>query len=368
MKRLTLAAALVSVILALFSRSAHAQVCPATDVVCITPDPNNFAPFAAGLGMTTDELTQRLRDQVGSLFQATNVSSFLKDFQNAQSFSAKGLGVDYASEATLAEIGATLSFASNVDKAYKPSGSYTDPPISGGGANFSLMGGLGLGLFGLDPVMVFGNWFKGSASLGQLDGSYHNWGFHGQLRLLGPSRTPSATKFLVRWGGVAVTSGVDYSHLSLSTHKQIKSTINVPSNIAGADSAPVSLASDVNGILTFTLDQTTWSVPLEVTTSLRLLSLVTIYGGFGLDWQLGGGSDLKIVMDNATATLKANGASLGTVSINAGGHANPSPARLREIFGVQLGFVDVVRLFVQVNSTASSPVLTSVAAGLRLAI
>jgi hypothetical protein len=47
---------------------------------------------------------------------------------------------------------------------------------------------------------------------------------------------------------------------------------------------------------------------------------------------------------------------------------NPSPARLREIVGVQLGILDMIRFFVQVNMTASSPMLASVAGGLRLAI
>jgi hypothetical protein len=370
MKRIIVAVAMLFVSLALGARPVRAQPpCPTTGTyVCITPDPTNFPALAAALGTTPELLTQQLKSQVDALFQASNVTSFLRDFQNAQSFSSKGLGVDYASEATLAEVGATFSFASNVDKAYRPSGSYTDPPVSGGGANFSLMGGIGLGLIGIDPVMIFGNWFKGSASLGQLDGNYQNWGLHGQLRLLGPSRSSSATKLFVRWGGIAITSGADYSRLSLSTHKQIKSTITVPSQLAGLPGAPVELASDVNGNLSFELDQKTWSVPLEVTTSLRLLSLFTVYGGFGLDWQLGGGSDMNIVMDNATVTNKATGASLGSVTVHATGHASPSAARMREIVGVQLSFIDVVRFFVQLNTTASSPMLTSVALGLRLAI
>jgi hypothetical protein len=314
--------------------------------------------------MTTDQLTNLIRSQVDRLFQVTNVNSFLRDFQNAQSFSSKGLGVDYASEATLAEVGATLSLASNIDKAYKPSGgSYTDPPIQGGGANFSLMGGLGLGLFGLDPVMIFANWFKGSASLGQLDGKYQNWGLHGQLRLLGPSRGISATKFLIRWGGIAVTSGVDYAHVGLSTSSKIASTFDV------AQGAPVTVTSA--GTLSFSLDQTTWSVPLEVTTSLRLLSMITVYGGLGFDWQLGGDCNLHILMQEASLSGKVQGttySNLGTATVQADGHVSPSPARMREIFGLQLGILDVVRIFAQVNTTASSPVLTSLAMGLRLGI
>jgi hypothetical protein len=361
MKRITLAAAVSFVTLALVPHPALAQQCDALNIVCITPGADANA-FAAGLGMTGDQLAQQLVSQVDGLFQTTNMNSFLRDFQNAQSFSAKGLGVDYASEATLVEAGATLSLASNVDKAYRPSGSYTDPPVSGGGANFSIMGGLGLGVFGLDPVMIFGNWFKGSASLGQLDGKYQNWGFHGQVRLLGPSRGTSAVKMLVRWGGIAVTSGVDYSHLTLSAQKAVSSTFNV------VQGAPVTVRS--TGNLIFTVDQTTYSVPLEVTTSVRLLSLITLYGGLGLDWQLGGGSNMKIGMNanlsgNYQGTTYAN---LGTATINGSGHVNPSPARLREILGVQLSIMDLVRFFAQVNSTASSPILTSLAGGMRLAI
>ena len=356
MKRTWSHAAWISTILVLASGPARAQV----TIQLNHPQADYFAN-AIGLG-TADQLAQELSLKVNDLFRVANVDSFLKDFQNAQSFSAKGLGVDYASEATLAEVGATFSFASNVDKAYSPSGGYTDPPISGGGANFSLMGGLGFGLFGLDPVMVFANWFKGSASLGQLDGDYHNWGLHGQIRLLGPSRRSSLSKLIVRWGGIAITSGADYSRLSLSARKSINSTFNV------VPGAPVTVTNI--GDLQFDVTQKTWSVPLEITTSLRLLSLITLYGGIGLDWQLGGGSDLNIKMA-ANLSGSYNGVrydNVGTATINAAGHANPSPAKLREIFGVQVSILDFVRIFTQVNISDGSPMLTSVAAGLRLGI
>jgi hypothetical protein len=359
MKRNAFVSVLMFASLVLGVRSASAQV-------VITPAAGADS-LASSLGISTDALVQQLTSQVNGLFQTSNVSAFLKDFQNAQSFSAKGLGVDYASEGTLVEAGATISFASNVDKAYKPSGSYTDPPISGGGGNFSLMAGLGLGLIGLDPLMVFGNWFKGTASLGQLDGDYQNWGFHGQLRLFGPSRGLSATQFLIRWGGIAITSGADYSRLALRSSQNLRSTFNLPTNAPGV-MVPVTVASD--GPITFSVEQTTWSVPLEITTSLRLLTLLTVYGGLGLDWQLGGGSDMNIKM-SATLSGKVPGdtttVNLGSASVAATGHVNPSAARLREIIGLQINAM-LVRLFVQVNVTGDSPLLTSVAAGLRLAL
>jgi len=365
MKRIGIGSVLLVVLSALAPRLASAQCAGAASpsgAVCITPSSPSADQFAAAISggtMTANQLAAQLAGQVDSLFQTANLSSFLHDFQNAQSFASKGLGVDYASEATLAEVGAAFSFATNIDRAYKPSGSYTDPPISGGGANISLMGGLGMGLVGFDPLMLFGNWFKWNGSLGALDGSFHNWGLHGQLRLFGPSRKMSAVKMLIRWGGIAVTSGADYSHVSASNSKSINSTLYV------VPGAPVTVTS--TGNLTFTLDQTTWSVPLEVTTSLRLLSLVTVYGGLGFDWQLGGGSEMKIAMA-ANLSSGSQYQSLGTATINAAGKVSPSPARVRDIVGVQLGIMDLVRLFVQVNVANSSPMLASVAAGLRLGI
>lgn len=355
--------------------SAYAQATcvgsPDVNQVCINPG-SGLTQFSGALGGTDpQQITNDILNQVNNIFQVANVAAFLKDFQNVQAFSSKGLGVDYASEATLAEVGATLSFATSVDKSYnKPSGSYTDPmPLSNGGLNFSLMGGLSLGLIGLDPVMIFGNWFKGNASIGQLDGSYDNWGVHGQLRLLGPSRQVSATAFLIRWGGIAITSGADYSRMTLNARKDLQSTFTLPAYSVGGPQGSVSIQNQ--GTLTFSLQQTTWTVPLEVTTSLRLLSLVTVYGGFGLDFQLGGGSDLDIAMTSGNLTGKVGTTSiadLGTASISVKQHANPSAARFREIVGLQLGIFDVIRVFVQVNNTPSSPSLTSVAAGLRLAI
>ena len=373
MKRHPIVQAVLLVTMATGARTAAAQVCSGevgVNQVCINPSPQ-ATQFAGQLGTTPDQIANDILYQVNNLFQTTNVAAFLRDFQNAQAFSAKGLGVDYASETTRVEVGGTVSFASNLDKAYKSSGSSTDPPIAGGGANVSLMAGVGGRLVGLDPLMVFGNWFRWDGiKLGQLEGSYHNWGMHAQYRLFGPSRNASALKFLVRWGGIAITSGVDYSRMSLSAQKSIHSTFSLPAYDVGLPQGSISVQSQ--GTLTFTLEQTTWSVPLEVTTSVRLLSMLTFYGGLGVDFQLGGGSDMVIDMQNASLSGKIPGTTgttdLGTASITVSQHVSPSPARLREIVGLQVGIFDVVRLFLQVNTTGSSPLLTSLAAGLRLGI
>jgi hypothetical protein len=337
------------------------DVAKAQNQVVITPGPD-ATRFASALGSSVDQLTTELHSHVNQLFQVVNVHSFLQDFQNAQSFSGKGLGVDYASEATLVEAGATMSLASNLDKAYEPSGSYTDPPIRGGGSNFSLMAGMGMGLFGYESLMIFGNWFKGSASIGALDGTYQNWGLHAQMRFLGPGRGLSATKFLFRWGGIAVTTGVDYSRMTLHYQRPIESKFYLGQGV------PVTVHSDVNSQMAFDLDQRTWGIPLEVTTSLRLLTILTLYGGLGFDLQPGGGANLNIDM-KARLGGNLNGETytdLGTATIKVKERAVPSSVRMREILGVQLNFL-LLRIFAQLNLTGGSPMLASVALGARLA-
>ena len=88
--------------------------------------------------------------------------------------------------------------------------------------------------------------------------------------------------------------------------------------------------------------------------------------------QLGGGSDMQVSMLDASLSGQIPGATgstdLGKASVSVSQHVSPSPARLREIIGLQLGIFDIVRLFLQVNTTGSSPMLTSLAAGLRLGI
>jgi hypothetical protein len=80
---------------------------------------------------------------------------------------------------------------------------------------------------------------------------------------------------------------------------------------------------------------------------------------------------MHVLMQGASLSGKVQGVTynnLGTVDVKVDGQVSPSAARMREIFGVQLSIMDVVRIFAQVNTTASSPMLTSLAMGLRLAI
>jgi hypothetical protein len=118
------------------------------------PDLQNFLTQT---GLTQDQLGTKLQE----LF-TSGAGGFLKNLGDAQSFTSKGLGVDYASEATYFEVGGSASFALGVDKSYQPGNNPANTqafPLQGAGLNASVMAGLSLGFLKL-PVMVFGNWMQ----------------------------------------------------------------------------------------------------------------------------------------------------------------------------------------------------------------
>jgi hypothetical protein len=358
MRRSGVTLALAWVFLAVLGMDVRAQV-------TFTPGAQTQDILTA-TGMTQQQLQDFLTGKLNDFVQMTNAAGFLQRFGDAQSFTSKGMGVDYASEATYVEVGGSASFAFGMDRTYQP-GSIQGVPIQvqSVGVNASLMAGVSLSSLGI-PVMLFGNGMHvPSQQYGDMSGTLDNWGVHAQLRLFGPSRKTSGLKMLVRWGGIAVTTGYDYSHMSLRLNHNISSNFSIPNTITDGVNA------DVTGSASVSADMTTKSIPLEVTTSLRLLTLLTAYGGVGFDFQLGGGSAMNLDIDASLVGHVPGGQppnlDLGTVHVHVPiPTVGLSPAKIRGIAGVQLNLW-LLRPFLQFNVSNTSPTLYSLAAGLRLA-
>jgi hypothetical protein len=352
---------LAFVFLAALGSKAGAQ----TNGVTFTLQGNpNLQALMNATGMTQAQLDAFLTNKLDQLFQATNAAGFIRNFGDAQSFTSKGLGVDYASEATYFEVGGAASFALGMDRTYQP-GSTQGFPIQGVGLNATAMAGVSLGFLKI-PVMVFGNWMQvPTQRYGSMSGSLDNWGLHAQLRLWGPSRKGSVLKTLVRWGGIAITTGFDSSHMGLGVSHDISSNFSIPNAVTNG--VNVDVTGDAKGNAVFNIDMTTRSIPVEVTTSVRLLTLLTAYGGLGFDWQLGGGSKLDLNMNaSMVGHVAGQPLDLGTALVHASANVAPSPAKVRGILGAQVGLW-LLRLFVQVNAANTNPVMASLAVGARLA-
>lgn len=301
-----------------------------------------------------------LQNEIERVFQVHRIDDYLRAVGNSYAFTTKGMGVDYATNIDYLVFGAAASVAANAEGALTPEDAKTKPPVAALTTNWTLMGGLNFGLFGFKPLTLYFNYFKGSGSLGdEFNVSLKNWGAHAQLKLFGPKKSGLGA-LLIQWGGIAVTTGVDYSSSTLTLGKKLKRSFPMGS----VNNMPVQVGFDAMG--TFDVALETTSIPLELTTSLQLLSLLTVYGGGGFDWQLGGGSEMKIaVAGKMTGTVNTQATHLGDASVNEERRVDPSRGRLRAIGGVQLNIL-VVRLFAQVN-LVPDPFLASIGFGARVA-
>lgn len=328
--------------LAIATRAAHAGV-----TVRIDPGPGK--QFADQLGIDLSSVEAQLRTELDRLFQVVRLKDYLRSFGDAQAFTTRGLGVDYAGHPKLLMVGVAANVSINAEKAFVPEDLKSRPPVGGLSTALTVMAGLNLGWLGLRPVTLFANGFKHRSTLGDFAAELENFGFHAQLKLFGPRRESSLWRLFFRWGGLDVTTGIDYARLGLSLSQGFSRDIPIGNGASAL--GRVNVASTGS----FDIDMRTWSVPLEVTTNFRFLYVLSVYGGVGFDWQAGGGSETTVDLSGSmTGIAGSNRLNIGSAQIIATESAEPSPGRLRGILGLQAN-AWMLRIFAQLNFVPNPP-------------
>jgi hypothetical protein len=327
--------------------------------VTVHIDPGQGQQFATQAGIDLSSLDSQVQTELDRVFQTYRLHDYVQSFGDAQGFTTRGLGVDYGSNVRYVEVGVGASTAINGNKAAIEGDTRTQP-VAGVSGNLTLMAGVSLGAAGV-PLTIFGNYFKSHGSYREFDARLENLGVHLQLKLLG-SRDESAWSMLVRWGGLDVTTGFDRSRMRLQLVRDFNRNIPV------GDGQRFSGEVDLNSTGTLALDMRTTSIPLELTTNIRFLYVLSAYIGAGFDWQLGGGSDLTVDL-NGKLTGKApsagvTNADLGTMTLQVTQSAKPSAGQFRGILGLQANLL-LLKIFVQLNAEPS-PFVASLGFGARL--
>ncbi|HLL24646.1 MAG TPA: hypothetical protein VK427_21085 [Kofleriaceae bacterium] len=315
--------------------------------VTVSLSPEGMA-LANQLGISPAELAQQIRSDVDDAYNTNDVAGFLRSFSDATSFSARGIGVDYAST----PVGFLVGLAVNAAAAGNGEVSDDESPTAGVAANFALMLGMNLKNWDLPKWTVFANGFYQSAATDELDGNLLSLGGHLQYRLIEPTQH-SGSGSAVRWLGVSLTSGFEFTRWKLGAAGE---TLSTDFDVAGAN-GDAELTLDQAG--RFDLETTAITVPFEASTGFRIALLFSVYGGVGIDLT-GGKSTLDASLDG---TLRAeNDQNVGSVQVTANGDNTGSPATARVFAGAQLNLWNL-KLFVQAN--ASQVPAASIAAGFR---
>ncbi|HWU88316.1 MAG TPA: hypothetical protein VN253_13615 [Kofleriaceae bacterium] len=311
------------------------------------------ADLAAELGLDVAGFQQRLAERVQEALGVAAVGAFLRSFSNATSFSNRGLGVDYASnsERGILGIGANLALAADLDG---------ELPSAGAAANATVMAGLNLRRWSHPELTVFGNAFYRSASSDHLRGSIATAGAHLQYKLVTPTR--GRERVVIQWGGLDVTTGVEVAHWSYGLRGDLSTAFEVGGD-AGSGSTSIEAATAGH----VALSATTVTVPIELTTNVRLLYLASLYLGLGLDAQVGASSLDLGVAGSLTGTRPDTGAveTIGAITVTGTGSKGPTFAGYHALLGLQ---ANLWRLKLFAQATLQPIEKASLALGVRVVL
>jgi hypothetical protein len=303
--------------------------------------------LATQLGLTPADLASKIQDQVNAAYDLGNVNGFVRSFADATTFAQRGLGVDYMSlpGSFILGVGAQVALATNGDL------SSAQSTTAGFAANFAIMLGLNLKDYGHPRWTLYANGFYDKGSTDRLNGSITTAAAHVQYRLVDPQQDEGVEAAILRWTGIDITSGVEYTRWAFGANDSITNDYTV----AGQPLEVVSTG-------TFNLKSNALTVPIELTTGLRLVELFSIYGGVGFDFTEG-----KAYVDgNLSGPIKTpDGTNVGTVTIDETGTNTASPGNFYGLAGVQLNLWSL-KIFSQVN--VSPEPAASLAFGLRLVL
>jgi hypothetical protein len=311
--------------------------------------------LAQELGLDVETFEQDVETKVTEALQLSEVQRFLRSFANASSFSSRGIGVDYASNSERYVLGFAANIAVSADL-----GGDDDVPTVGVAPNFTLMGGVNLRRWKHPELTLFGNLFHYDADSGALHGGITSLGLHAQYKLFSP--TSGVARHFARWGGLDLTGGLELARWDLGLGGDLSQSFDVGTE--GGASSEITAA--VGG--RFDLGATTVTMPIEVTTNVRLLYVLGLYAGAGLDVQVGAAEIAAGTSGSLRATRPGSPEmieTIGEVSASAQGSNSPSALGYHLLFGAQLNLWRL-KIFAQASVQPISDI--SVAAGMRVVL
>jgi hypothetical protein len=304
--------------------------------------------LAVQLGLTELQLEERLTTGLKRALAVLDLADFLTSFANATSFSSRGVGVDYATDSDGVMLGAAANLAVSADVG-------DGSPAGGVAPNLALMAGVNGARWGHPRWTLSANLFHRRGDSGQLDGSISSAGVHLQRALIRPGDT---AKGAVRWGGLDLTVGVEMARWSFGIGDELTSSYEVE----GDNGTRAAIDATATG--SFDLHTLTFTAPVELTTSLRLLYVASVYAGVGLDVSLGRsrldaslGGELQARVGNAAAR------DVGSLTLEGVGRERPSVVGAHALLGVQ---AELWKVKVFTQASYGPPTTASVALGLRV--
>jgi hypothetical protein len=282
-----------------------------------------------------------LEAEVNTNLPDADQSNYLKGMANAGVMSQRGLGADYASDIEYMSV----SFAAGVGADV---GSNSTSDLISGDADFDKVRGIGAGsavslslngglfgskLAGLDSKrMNFTAYFLSvnPPDKDGLSGKTTSLGFNLQYKII-PAR--QAALGILHWGGVSFTTGLERASTELRFVEAISQSIT-----------DTGVTASFNGTATVGAEVTTYNIPFELSSSIRLFHVLSLFSGLGMDLSYGKAKSIANLTGNVTVT----GGGAGDASLDLGTEDSPSTFAFRGFIGTQVNLT-AIKVFALVN-------------------
>lgn len=330
--------------LALFSASsAYAQS---------TVDLQFDEATASKLGIDTVEAENEIRTVLDEQLRAYDVSGFLTSMADAGGIAGKGIGVDYATNPTQFVGGISLGTGANASGLTFGRGE-TLLPEAGFALQASIMGGINLGVLSkseeptfLDRIVVTAHGLGFNGAQREFRGSMYNFGGHVQVKVINKTGVG-----LFEWGGIDVTSGFERVRYKLELSRPLPLSTSLEDG--------TELGWDATG--TYSISVTDDSIPLELSTNLRISVVSLFFGGAG-DWHTGS----ALAMANLDGPVTgSNGEQVGSARLTISADQAATPFSYRFFTGLQVNVLPV-KVYAQINVASTQS--AGAHAGIRFAM
>ena len=277
-------------------------------------------------GIDPTQFENELAATIESELRLGDQSAYLEQMARAALLSSKGMGVDYATNPQKFVVGGSVGTAVNGAGARLGKGGDT-LPTGGFAFQASAMAGVNLGAFADDDsfarrILIYGNGMMLETNGEPFSGDLLNYGAHLQFKIL-----KSRNEAMAEWGGLDLTAGYEYSAYTLTATRGLPITTN-------------GTTWDATG--TYAIQSTTWSVPVELSTNIRV-AFWTLFGGVAYDAYQNGNASSTIGLDGDISTkVQGQKVDLGTAGVSYGAASTlPEFSLPRAFVGTQINIFPV---------------------------
>lgn len=311
-----------------------------------------------------DSEVQKLEDQINEDIPVESPHEIMNGMANSNVLAAKGLGTDYASYMDVFLVGAGIGAAADFEKENS-----LGSDIVGVGAAAGFVAGVNLDkinvheFVGLDTkkLNVYFNMINTAYTYearndggveSDINTEFLNIGLHFRYDWVEGSGDPQ-----FGWGGLKLHWGYEFSDASYMFTNKLDRVINA------VDATQGNINGRITGQPKYEISTQTHSIPLEVSTDLRMLNFFTLFGGLGTDINYGKAQGKGVVDGDVTPLICTGGGFCGGSQIievqakaNVDAEAHVDPLFLRGFLGMQFN-IPYFRIYAQANKVFGTKLL-----------